>query len=291
MKNIFTLIIITALVTVFIGCYEPEVSRPFRVYYEKGSSKSGSVPVDTNIYNPGEKAVVLGKGTLENEDYTFLGWMFNTRIYQPGDEVTGSGDIYLVAAWDDVVDTSFEFEIRDDEAIITAYNGSNGINLIIPFAFSDKPVTEIENNVFRNKNLRSVNLSKNLKRIGSFTFSDCGINITTLTIPDSVVSIGTGAFQNNSIMNINFGSGLTSISKGAFSGNKLLSVRLPDNIILIDDGAFFGNKIEQIFISADVEIGNDTSLGTNGASFKEFYEDGGKQAGEYNYTAGTWVLI
>ena len=291
MRKIF-FILITALAVMFISCgdYEPYPAK-FRVYYEKGSSKSGSVPVDPNTYSNGEKAIVLGKGTLVNDDYTFLGWMYNSRIYQIGDEITGSSsDIYLVAAWDDVVETSFEYIIENDEAIITKYTGSNNV-IIFPLVISDKPVTEIGDNVFRYIHLDSVSLSKNIKRIGHFSFSNCQLNMTTLTIPDSVISIGIGAFQNNSIKNINFGTDLTSISKGAFSGNDLFSVNLPDNIVFIDDGAFYGNKIEQIFIGADVDIGNDTSLGTNGASFNKFYTDNGRQAGEYNYTADAWVLM
>jgi len=110
-----------------------------------------------------------------------------------------------------------------------------------------------------------------------------------LDIPDSVESIGAGAFQNNKLNKISFGSKLTSISTGAFSDNNLLTVSIPANIVLVENGAFYNCKIGQIIIGADVEIVSDTSFGTNGASFKEFYEDNGKSAGEYNYVIDIWV--
>jgi len=291
MRKLFLLFLITALMTLLISCGNEYYPTEFRVYYEKGTSKSGDVPVDPRTYPPHSKAIVLDKGTLENGEYIFLGWM-GYKLYQPGDEIIGTEDVYLVAVWDDNIDDAFfKFLLDGNEAIITGYTGDSSVSILFPHFFSGKPVTAIENNVFRNKRIYSVSLSKNLKRIGHFTFADCKMSMSTLTIPDSIVSIGAGAFQNNSIKNINFGTGLTSISKGTFSGNELNSVNLPENIVLVDDGAFYGNEIDQIFIGADVEIGNDTSLGTNGKSFKKFYEDSGRQAGEYNYTAGIWLLL
>ena len=99
------------------------------------------------------------------------------------------------------------------------------------------------------------------------------------------------AFENNRINSITFGKGLSSVSQGAFKGNNLLSVTLPDNITLIEDEAFLGNKIGQIIIGANVEIESDTSLGNYGAAFKKYYEDSGKQSGEYGYTADFWVKL
>jgi hypothetical protein len=272
----------------FYACDYKE-SYEFRVYYERGTSKSGDVPVDPKTYNSGDKAVVLDKGTLENDDYTFLGWRVYLNLYQPGDEVSFYYDAYLTAVWDDEVDIFFIFDIEGDEAIITGCTENSYFNVVIPPEYSDKSVAEIANNVFRGMSVENVSMPKNLKRIGAFSFANC--RITSLTIPDSVISVGIGAFQENEIKSIRFGTGLTSISKGAFSRNNLLSLSLPENITLIDDGAFFDNKIDQIFIGADVEIGNDTSLGVYGASFKEAYEANGKQAGVYNYTAGFWLLM
>jgi len=293
MKKILKLIFIIILFQAIIGCFyvEERERKEYRVYYEKGSSKSGSVPVDNKKYYYEDDIIVLDKGTLENEEYEFLGWNFNNRLYQPSDKLSFSysKDIYFIASWDDNVDTPFEYKIEGDEAKIIKYTGSSGSDVIIPLTYQGKTVTEIENDVFRNKKIKSVKLTDNLKRIGSFTFSNC--DMTSINIPNSVVSIGAGTFQNNKLNNITFGSGLTSVPIGAFSGNALYTVNLPANIILIENGAFHNNEIDQIKIGTGVEIGNDTSFGINGASFKEFYEDDGKTAGEYNYLIDNWEKL
>jgi len=292
MKNLLPLILISMLIPVMISCYsddEPKIE--YFVYYVKGSSNSGSVPVDKKVYHYGDTVTVLGKGTLQNEDFLFLGWSFNNKLYQQGDEITNyfRRDIYFVASWDDGTDTPYDYKIEGNEAKIIKYTGSSGVNVVIPLKYLGKPVTEIGNDIFRNKSLKSVKLHEDLKKIGSFAFSNCGI--TSIDIPDSVESIGTGAFQNNKLNYVTIGSGLTSIPIGAFSGNKILSVDLPADITLIENGAFYNNEIEQIKIGAGVEIVSGTSFGTHGASFKEFYEDNGKSAGEYNYVIDIWVKL
>jgi len=290
MKKLLPLIFISTLIYVITGCFFPaEEPEEYYVYYVKGSSKSGSVPVDNNIYTSGDRITVLGKGTLKNEEYEFLGWEFNSKLYKPGETLSFSysRDVYFIAAWDDGSDTPFNFKIENDEAKIIKYTGSSSSDVTIPLTYQGKPVTEIGNDAFRNRSIKSVKLNENIKKIGTFTFSNSGL--TSLDIPDSVESIGAGAFQNNKLNKISFGSGLTSILIGAFSENNLLTVNIPANIVLIENGAFYNNEIEQIIIGAGVEIVSDTSFGTHGASFKEFYEDNGKSAGEYNFVIDIWV--
>jgi len=288
MKKISLFVSIFVIILVMTGCI---FTTELRVYYEKGSAKNGSVPVDSKTYNYGDTVIILGKGDLSNEDYEFIGWQYDGLIYRPGDTLSHyyDEDIRFTAIWDDGIGAPFEFRIVDDEAIVSKYTGNSHSNIAIPSNYLRKPVTQIDNNVFRNVYIYSVTLSKNLKNIGAFTFSGC--YLSSITIPDSVISIGTAAFQDNDLFEINFGSGLSSIAQGAFSNNELQTVILPDNIKTIGKGAFFGNRIDRIIIGADVSIEDDDSFGTFGASFKSVYYNAGKQAGEYGYTAGTWVLV
>jgi len=137
--------------------------------------------------------------------------------------------------------------------------------------------------------ITSLTIHDSLKTISSYAFANC--KIYSLNIPDSLESIGISAFENNNINEITFGTGRTSIPQGVFKRNNLKYISLPDNITLVEDEAFSGNNIGQIIIGANVEIKGDTSFGTNGASFKKFYDDNGKQAGEYGYTANFWVKL
>ena len=289
MKRILPLIIVSALVLAVSACiFYPS---DLRVYYEKGSSTGGFVPVDTTKYKYGETVVILGKGDLENEDYEFLGWMFEGQLYKPGQKLYFYyyEDIYFTAMWNDGLGTPFEFEIIGDEAAVIKYTGHNYSYIAIPSSYLGKPVTSIANSVFRNKNIYGAELPKSLKKIGALAFSGC--DISNLLIPDSVVTIGPGAFQDNYLLEVIFGKGLTLISEGAFSGNKIQEVNLPDNITTIANNAFLDNNIGYIVTGANVNIESDTSFGTYGASFKKFYEDGGSRAGEYGRVADTWQFF
>jgi hypothetical protein len=289
MKGILPFILISILMLSLAACLLNSQEKIYFVYYDKGRSKSGSAPIDKKKYNHRDTITILDKGTLINEDYLFLGWMFNNNLYQPGDKLTHNyeRDIRFTASWDDGIDAPFDFVIEGNEVKIIRYTGSSDVDIIIPSRYSDIPVTEIGNDVLRNKSIKSVKMFESLKRIGSFAFANC--SIASLVIPNSLEIIGAGAFQNNGLDIITFGSGLTSIPIGAFGGNSLTFVSLPANIKLIQNGAFFDNKIVQIKIGAGVEIINDTSFGIYGASFKEVYEASGKLAGEYNYTNDNWV--
>lgn len=67
-----------------------------------------------------------------------------------------------------------------------------------------------------------------------------GRNITSLTIPDTVVEIYGGAFKNcKELTTVNFSNGLEVIGEDTFLGcKKLTSINLPDSITTINCGAF-----------------------------------------------------
>ena len=63
----------------------------------------------------------------------------------------------------------------------------------------------------------------------------------TVTVPDNITAIGTGAFKNNTtVKNIILPGGITNIGSYAFSGcSALESVNLPENLITIGEYAFY----------------------------------------------------
>ena len=83
-------------------------------------------------------------------------------------------------------------------------------------------------------------------------------DLTTVTIPDSVTSIGDGAFSTNDISSLTLGTGLTSIAIGAFGSNDLTTVTIPDSVTSIGDRAFEDNKLTSVTIPDSVtSIGDD----------------------------------
>ena len=66
-------------------------------------------------------------------------------------------------------------------------------------------------------------------------------NVTKIIIPDGVTRIGWYAFQNcSNLTSVTIGNSVTSIGVGAFSRTGLTSVTIPDSVTSIEDGAFIG---------------------------------------------------
>lgn len=87
--------------------------------------------------------------------------------------------------------------------------------------------------------LSSISLSKNLKSIGDSAFWGC--ELEEITIPDSVISIGDGAFcMCQYLKKVTIPDGVTSLGSGAFAGcYKLEEVILPDSVTVIDYKTFY----------------------------------------------------
>ena len=72
--------------------------------------------------------------------------------------------------------------------------------------------------------------------------------IKTLTIPDSITSIGDWAFKSHELTNINIPNSVTSIGRQAFLGNNLKTVIISSNIDSIGHAAFYSNQLTNVKI-------------------------------------------
>lgn len=76
--------------------------------------------------------------------------------------------------------------------------------------------------------------------IGERAFALCK-NLTSITIPNSVVSFDEFAFNSSGLTSIEIPNSVTSIGLNVFAGcSNLVSITIPDNITNIYAGAFFG---------------------------------------------------
>ncbi len=83
---------------------------------------------------------------------------------------------------------NFEYEIKDNGAIITGYNG-NDSQVVIPDIIENKPVIEIGHYAFqKNENLTGITIPDSVSVIDRYAFSDC-TNLKNIDIPDSVLTI------------------------------------------------------------------------------------------------------
>jgi hypothetical protein len=116
------------------------------------------------------------------------------------------------------------------KGVLTGYNESGrNNNLVIPNFIWDEPVTTIGTQAFQRKNLTSV------------------------TIPDSVIFIGSEAFANNQIVFLTIGNSVYFIGDKAFVNNRLVSVTIPTSVVLIENEAFANNLIAVLNIGSNVK--------------------------------------
>ena len=139
---------------------------------------------------------------------------------------------------------TWTYRINGDTAEIHN-NGYHAISpeptgtVTIPSTLGGKPVTSIGSSALCCSGLTSVTIPDSVTSIGDFAFYGCG-GLTSVTIPSGVTTIGHSAFSEcNALTSIEILSGVTSIGPYAFNGcDGLTSVTVPDSVKTIGYNAF-----------------------------------------------------
>ena len=154
-------------------------------------------------------------------------------------------------------DYKYVYGTISNKVTITGYTGSGG-SVTIPATIDGKPVTAIKdgynNDVFYKKQLTSVTIPNSITSIGVYAFAEN--QLTSVTIPNSVTSIGQGAFSGNQLTSVVIPNSVTSIGMSAFQKNQLTSVTIPNSVTSIGAGAFSSNQLTSVTIPNSV-----TSIG------------------------------
>ena len=148
------------------------------------------------------------------------------------------------------------YELIDDNTHyeVSGYTGEPD-NVVIPSTYDGKPVTSIGDRAFQHSDLTSITIPDGVTSIGQAAFSDC-IRLTSIVIPDSVTSIGQGAFYFcGNLTSIVIPDSVTSIGQGAFSNCiRLTSITIPDSVTSIEQSAFkYCSSLTSITIPDSVE--------------------------------------
>jgi len=109
--------------------------------------------------------------------------------------------------------------------------------------------------------LTSVTIPNSITSIGLGAFS--WNKITSITIPNSVVHIEDGAFFDNALTSVSIGNSVEVIAAGAFANNYLTSVVIPNNVTLIGVNAFGNNALTSVTIGNSVEHIGDRAFASN----------------------------
>ena len=84
--------------------------------------------------------------------------------------------------------------------------------------------------------LTSIVIPNSVVSIGDYAFSDCGL--TSIEIPNSVTSIASGTFRDSFLTSIKIPNSVTSIGESAFQHCYLTSIVIPNSVVSIGDYAF-----------------------------------------------------
>ena len=138
---------------------------------------------------------------------------------------------------------------------IASWCGINGLNYL------DLSKVYIDNQKLQE--MTTITIPNSVTSIGSSAFYGCR-NLTSITIPDGVTSIGDSAFSGcSSLTSITIPDSVTSIGDSAFRDSGLTSITIPDSVTNIGDYTFYGcSSLTSVTIPESVtSIGNSAFSG------------------------------
>jgi len=151
--------------------------------------------------------------------------------------------------------TPFEFLTEDGAITISKYNGSS-LTVTIPNTINGLPVKRIGDRAFYISRITSITIPNGVVSIGDSAFYQCS-DLNSAAIPASVTTIGHAAFQDcKSLTGIRLPKALTRIGPFAFSGcNRLQALVIPDNVTTVEENSFREcSALTQVVVGKGVRI-------------------------------------
>ena len=170
-------------------------------------------------------------------------------------QTTNSTELTLAA--EDII---YAYEENDTGITIFGFKGELPAQLKIPAEIDGQPVTIIDGWIFYQcTSLSSVTIPDSVTSIGEGVFQEC-TSLCSVTIPNSVTRIGDCAFsQCTSLSYITIPNSVTSIGEWVFAGcTSLRSITIPNSVTSIGESAFENcTSLSSVFIPDSVSsIGN-----------------------------------
>ncbi len=164
---------------------------------------------------------------------------------------------------------------------------NEGLDYIIP-----NTVTTITSDAFRSSRIASITIPDSVTSIGDYAFRDCN-NLTSVVIPNSVTSIGKYAFYScDELINVTLSNNLVSLGNRAFSYcRKMLGLSLPASLTSIGERVFTYCKAMD---SINVDPANPNYKSVSGVLFSkdgsELIQYPGSMAGPYTIPSSVFTV-
>ena len=235
----------------FIGCTSlTSVTIPDRVtsignkaFYDCSSLKRVTIP--NSVKKIGERAfggcnsltsVTIGNGVTSIGEYAFSSCTSLTSVTIP-DSVTSIGEgAFNGCTGELIINSKFIEKDSDSDYSSNWLQWSQFSKVTI-----GSNVTRIRKGAFSNycETVISITIPDSVTSIGSYAFNSCS-SLTSVTIPNSVTSIGDSAFINcTSLKSVIIGNSVTSIGEETFRYcSSLTSVTIPNSVTSIGRYAF-----------------------------------------------------
>ena len=158
------------------------------------------------------------------------------------------------------------------------YKNGGGTDVVIPSEIDGKKVIGIAAAAFTTNGVTPTNINNTKKVSVSYLYNidnkkevtllnyqpqNIGLGITSVVIPNTVMSIGESAFTDNQLTEVTIPSSVTSIKDRAFENNRLTSVVIPDSVTTIGKFAFYYNRLSSLTIPSSVTSIGDSAFNGN----------------------------
>jgi uncharacterized repeat protein (TIGR02543 family) len=235
------------LCAVLSACENPwmeEILEPKIISF----NSNGGSPIPSQTLYKGQK--VERPSNPSKDGANFLGWFEDdeTFIKEWDFETIPTKDITLYANWDETgeeitnPDGTFTSIEALREYLESCEDNDAGNPYTIALNVSENELAVAAEVINESGKYVNLDLSgSNIEKIPEGAFSSCS-NLTSVTIPDNVISIGDLSFYNcPNLTSITIPNNVETIGKNAFSlCASLASVDIPNSVISIGYDAFFG---------------------------------------------------